>query len=432
MPDTRSQRNDARGNYARFVGLGFTLILIFGLPTVVGFFLDRLAGTLPLFLLIGLAAGFPERGLDGPAGGCRGGCDLVFVRYGLRRRLWLRGRSGSFELRLDGYDGVVVDGMVKGDRRRARGGVFRGAIRVRRDCAGDTYIQGLVASSSGLRWIRRSIFRGDRVACAVVDQDDDYSSHGASGGRGSRTEEGRSMSTIALMQVSQDELREKILHTFESGRHAWVIPLHIGPIDISINKGVWFLFFGAAVTFLILFIGSRLLKDRPGAYQVIVEELYGFGRNLGGQVGEEGRKWFPYTLSLFVFILVLAALTFILTQFEGFRRYGAGTYLKSFAPPGLPLKPIMVPFMWSVEILGEFTKPLTLGMRLYANILAGHLIILVFLGLILYFGTFAAIVSVPLAVVFYAFEIFVAVLQAYIFAILTQVYIELAMFREDH
>jgi F-type H+-transporting ATPase subunit a len=140
---------------------------------------------------------------------------------------------------------------------------------------------------------------------------------------------------------------------------------------------------------------------------------------------------YPVTANI-TFTLVLAALTFILTQFEGFRRYGAGTYLKSFAPPGLPLKPIMVPFMWSVEILGEFTKPLTLGMRLYANILAGHLIILVFLGLILYFGTFAAIVSVPLAVVFYAFEIFVAVLQAYIFAILTQVYIELAMFREDH
>ena len=58
MPDTRSQRNDASGNYARFVGLGFTLILIFGLPTVVGFFVDRVAGTLPLFLLVGLAAGF--------------------------------------------------------------------------------------------------------------------------------------------------------------------------------------------------------------------------------------------------------------------------------------------------------------------------------------------------------------------------------------
>lgn len=262
------------------------------------------------------------------------------------------------------------------------------------------------------------------------------------------------MGMLALMQVTQEKLREKILHTFTSGKDAWEVPLQLGPIDISITKAVWFLFLGAAVTFLILFIGSRLLKDRPGAYQVIVEEIYGFGRNLGGQVGEEGRKWFPYTLSLFVFILVLnliglipntypvtanisftmmlALLTFILTQYEGFKQNGAGKYLKSFAPPGLPLKPLMVPFMWGIEVLGEFTKPLTLGMRLYANILAGHLIIYVFLGLILFFGSFVALISVPLSVVFYGFEIFVAVLQAYIFAILTQVYIELAMFREDH
>ena len=58
MPDTRPQRNDANGNYARYAGLGITLLLIFGLPTVVGFFLDGLVGTLPLFLLIGLALGF--------------------------------------------------------------------------------------------------------------------------------------------------------------------------------------------------------------------------------------------------------------------------------------------------------------------------------------------------------------------------------------
>lgn len=262
------------------------------------------------------------------------------------------------------------------------------------------------------------------------------------------------MGSTTLLQVSQDELRHKILHTFEAGKHAWEVPLHLGPIDLSINKAVWFLFLGAAVTFAILFIGSRVLKDRPGAYQVIVEEIYGFGRNLGGQVGEEGRKWFPYTLSLFVFLLtlnliglvpnsypvtanisftlVLALMTFVLTQYEGFRRNGAGRYIKSFAPPGLPLKPIMVPFMWFIEVLGEFTKPLTLGMRLYANILAGHLIIFVFLGLILYFGSVVAIISVPLSVAFYAFEVFIAILQAYIFAILTQVYIELAMFREDH
>jgi F-type H+-transporting ATPase subunit a len=260
--------------------------------------------------------------------------------------------------------------------------------------------------------------------------------------------------TLALARLSQEEVRHKILHTWESAKHSWVIPLHIGPVDISINKAVWFLWIGAALTFLILFVGSRILKDRPSAYQVIVEEIYGFGRNLGGQVGEEGRKWFPYTLSLFVFLLTLniiglfpnsypvtsnisftltlALLTFILTQYEGFRRNGPVKYLKSFVPPGLPFKPLMVPFMWFVEVLQEFTKPLTLGLRLYANILAGHLIIFVFLSFILYFGTFMAVISVPAAVIFFAFEIFVAVLQAYIFAILTQVYIELAMFREDH
>jgi F-type H+-transporting ATPase subunit a len=261
--------------------------------------------------------------------------------------------------------------------------------------------------------------------------------------------------TLMLVQLSQEEIRQKILHTWESAKHSWVIPLHIGPVDISINKAVWFLWIGSAITFLILFIGSRALRDRPGAYQVIVEELYGFGRNnLGGQVSEEGRKWFPYTLSIFIFLLVLnliglipnsypvtsnisftlvlAVLTFILTQYEGFRRNGVLPYLKSFVPPGLPWKPLMVPFMWFVEFLQEFTKPLTLGMRLYANILAGHLIIFVFLSFILYFGTFMAVISVPAAVIFFAFEIFVAVLQAYIFAILTQVYIELAMFREDH
>ena len=260
--------------------------------------------------------------------------------------------------------------------------------------------------------------------------------------------------TLALAKLSQEEVREQILHTWESAKHSWVIPLHIGPIDVSINKAIWFLWIGAAITFLILFIGSRMLKDRPSTYQVIVEEIYGFGRNLGGQVGEEGKKWFPYTLSIFVFLLVLnligllpnsypvtcnisftltlAALTFILTQYEGFRRNGPVRYLKSFVPPGLPFKPVMVPFMWFVEALQEFTKPLTLGLRLYANILAGHLIIFVFLSFILYFGTFMAVISVPAAVIFFAFEIFVAVLQAYIFAILTQVYIELAMFREDH
>ena len=252
-------------------------------------------------------------------------------------------------------------------------------------------------------------------------------------------------------ELAQSGLQKEILHTWSEAKETWVIHIEIFGIDLSINKIIWFLWIGAAVTFLILFIGSRALKDRPGAYQVIVEELYGFGRKfLAGQMGEEGMKFLPYTLSLFVFLLVLnviglfpgsypvtsnitftlvlAVFTLIIYNVVGIWRNGVKTYFASFVPPNLPAKFIMAPFMFFIEALQQFvTQPLTLGMRLYANILAGHLIIFVFLGLILYFSPALAIVSVPVALVFYAFEIFVAVIQAYIFAILTQIYIELAM-----
>ncbi len=266
---------------------------------------------------------------------------------------------------------------------------------------------------------------------------------------------------LALIQgLTQEELQKEILHTWSDAKETSIfglppIELHAGPVDLSINKIIIFMWIGAAVTFLILFIGSRALKNRPGAYQVIVEELYGFGRKfLGGQMGEEGLKFLPYTLSLFVFLLVLnliglvpgsypvtsnitftlvlAIATLIIYNFVGIRRNGVKGYFASFVPPGMPAKPIMVPFMFFIEGLQQFaTRPLTLAVRLYANILAGHMIIFLFLGFILYFGTFVAIVSVPVTVVFYAFEIFVAVIQAYIFAILTQIYIELAMYADE-
>lgn len=260
--------------------------------------------------------------------------------------------------------------------------------------------------------------------------------------------------TLTLAQLSPEEVRKEIIHTFEAGQHSYV-DLSLFGIDISITKAVAFLWIGAAVTFLILFIGSRLLKDRPGAYQVLVEEIYGFGRNsLAGQMGDEGKKFFPYTLTLFVFVLVLnliglvpnsypvtasitftlglALLTFVITQFVGVQRNGPVRYVAAFVPPGLPLKIVFVPFMFVIEWISELSKPLTLAMRLYANILAGHLLIFIFLSFILYFGTYMAVISVPMALVLYAFEIFVAVLQAYIFAILTQVYIEIALYRQEH
>jgi len=95
--------------------------------------------------------------------------------------------------------------------------------------------------------------------------------------------------------------------------------------------------------------------------------------------------------------------------------------------------------MFFNEVISELAKPLTLGLRLYANMLAGHLLIFIFLSFILYAGGFSTVVgtvmplfSVPMGLVLYSFEIFVSVLQAYIFAILTQVYIELAIYRREH
>jgi len=255
--------------------------------------------------------------------------------------------------------------------------------------------------------------------------------------------------------MESGELRSEIIHTWESG-HEVLVPLHLFGVDISINKAVLFLLIGTVITFLIMFVGSRMLKYRPGAYQVIVEEIYGFGRNsLGGQMGEEGKKWFPYTLSLFIFLVVLnliglvpntfpvtssisftltlALLTFIITQVVGVRSNGLGGYVAAFVPPGLPLKIVFVPFMFFIEWISELSKPLTLALRLYANILAGHLLIFIFLSFILYAGTpLLGLFSVPMAVLLFAFEIFVAVLQAYIFAILTQVYIEIAIYRKEH
>ncbi|MGI8649456.1 MAG: F0F1 ATP synthase subunit A [Rubrobacter sp.] len=254
--------------------------------------------------------------------------------------------------------------------------------------------------------------------------------------------------------MNPEELRSEIIHTWEAGQHAYV-NLSLFGLDISITKAVVFLWIGAIVTFLIMFIGSRALKTRPGAYQVLVEEIYGFGRNsLGGLMGEEGKKWFPYTLSLFIFILtlnliglvpnsfpvtssisftlVLALMTFILAQYQGVKSNGAGRYVAAFVPPNMPVKPIMVPFMFVIEWISELSKPLTLAMRLYANMLAGHLLIYIFLSFILYFGVGMAVVSVPLGLAMYGFEVFVAVLQAYIFAILTQIYIELSMYKAEH
>jgi F-type H+-transporting ATPase subunit a len=120
--------------------------------------------------------------------------------------------------------------------------------------------------------------------------------------------------------------------------------------------------------------------------------------------------------------LALALLTFVFTHVEGIRANGAWTYFKSWIPD-VPkgLYPLIVP----LEILGQFMRLISLSVRLYANMLAGHMLILTFVGLIIVLGNiFLAVIAVPAATLFYLFEVIIVVsIQAYIFAALSAIYI---------
>lgn len=234
----------------------------------------------------------------------------------------------------------------------------------------------------------------------------------------------------------------------------------LGPIDLSITNAVVYMWVSAAIVFLFFYIAAKRARKEPDRLQTVAEILLNFATgHLTGQIGEKGKKYYYLILTIFSFILVtnlvglipkpaaikpytptaninvtagMAVVVFLLTQYQGFRRHGVLGYLRSWTTPkgvpkaiGLPLNVIFFP----VHLMGEFFKPLSLSVRLFGNTIAGHLIILVMLGLILEFAN--AIVIVPAAlfvVIMTAFEVFVAFIQAYIFSLLSVVYIESAIY----
>jgi F-type H+-transporting ATPase subunit a len=245
------------------------------------------------------------------------------------------------------------------------------------------------------------------------------------------------------------------------------IPLELGPIDLSVNKAVVYLWLGglAAIVFGIWFMRFGL-SLRPSSRQTVGESLYDA---LQGQIAEgnlprrAAGRWFPYVASLFLFIwmlnligfvplpisnetfevfgvelptwgvyaatanlsvtLALALITFIATHVEGIRYNGAARYFKSWIPAGAPkgLLALIVP----LEVISQFMRLVSLSVRLYANMLAGHMLFLVMLGLIFIFGNLAlAILSVPVATAVYIFEVGIVVtIQAFVFALLSAIYI---------
>jgi F-type H+-transporting ATPase subunit a len=245
----------------------------------------------------------------------------------------------------------------------------------------------------------------------------------------------------------------------------WGPELKIGPIDMSINKAVAYLILGTIVSIVIGLLFMRVVKTGPpDRRQAVGETIYEVAQV---QVAEQGLphkaigRWFPYVASLLVFIwvvnmlgfiplplsderyeifgleiptlaifaatstlsvtLALALMTWIFTHVEGIRHNGAIGYFKSWipdVPKGLLV--LIIP----VEVIGQVMRLISLSVRLYANMLAGHMLILTFIGLI--FLTHWAVfpVSVLFGTVFYIFEVVIVVsIQAYIFAALSAIYI---------
>ncbi len=250
----------------------------------------------------------------------------------------------------------------------------------------------------------------------------------------------------------------------------WV-GIHLGPLDMSINKAVVYLALSALLTILLgLFTMRSRLALLPSKRQTVGEAVYELAQT---QIAEQGLptkaigRWFPYVASLFLFIftmnmvgfiplpltgdkwhgvptwgiyavtsqlsvtLVLAVLTVVFTHIEGVR-YNGLKYFKSFLPAGLPswsLKTfIPLSLMLVLEIISHVFRVISLSVRLYANMLAGHILILVSIGLLFILSglTFwiVAVFSLPIGIAFYLFEVVIVVtIQAFIFAALTAIYI---------
>jgi F-type H+-transporting ATPase subunit a len=234
-----------------------------------------------------------------------------------------------------------------------------------------------------------------------------------------------------------------------------VIPLKIGNIDISITNAVISIWVACILVFLTLTLAGRIGRLIPRGLVSFVKQSL-----IHEILGEEGMSWFPFIATLFFFILfcnllglipkmftatsninvtaTLAAMVFILTQGAGIAKHGLVGYCKTFVPKGMPrgiMGKILIGFMIIVEIISQLARPFSLAVRLFANMTAGHMVILVFISMIFMFQgliakVFVTPMSVVMAVVMMAFEIFVSLLQAFIFAILASIYISLAVHPE--
>jgi F-type H+-transporting ATPase subunit a len=272
---------------------------------------------------------------------------------------------------------------------------------------------------------------------------------------------------LALPQpaLAQAEEEEEFDPSHEFELPAW-IPIEIGPLDLSINKAVAYLWLGTAITIVLGIVLMRArLGIRPDSRQTLGEWVYTIAQVNIAEQGLPSKaigRWFPYCATLLIFIwtlnmisfiplplsdetieiagvdvptlgiyaatssiavtLALALMSFVFTHVEGIRANGVVGYFKSWIPE---VPKVMLPLLIPLEVLSQFMRLVSLSVRLYANMLAGHMLILTFIGLMFVLESLAlAIFSIPLATAFYLFEVVIVVsIQAFIFSALSAIYI---------
>ena len=236
----------------------------------------------------------------------------------------------------------------------------------------------------------------------------------------------------------------------------------IGPVDLSINKAVVYLWVTTAVLVVLALVIARSIKPVPSRFQYMMETLYELARDgIVGSVMKSGQAtWFPYIAGAFFFVLfsnligliplplaehgqfgfyaatanlyvtlALALCTFLFTHYAGIKKNGFLRYFRNWAPPSAP--PVLRQLILVIHAVSEAFRLVSLSVRLFANMLAGHAILGVFFAMALIFQSYlAALLLQGGSVLIYLFEIFVAFIQAFIFAILSAVYIGGALDQE--
>ena len=228
-----------------------------------------------------------------------------------------------------------------------------------------------------------------------------------------------------------------------------IFELHIGGLDLSISNAAFYMLAATAIIILVLNLAMSRAGHVPTRLQSVAELMYEFiAGMIRDIIGPEGMKFFPYVFTLFTFILVanmlgmftifftttshiavtlaLAVTTIVLVIGVGLLKHGLG-FFKLFAPSGLPLP--MYILITPIEIISFLARPITLAVRLFANMLAGHVMLKIFGAFVVALGGLAGVFKVaavlPLAAAFAitGLEFLVAFLQAYVFAILTVIYL---------